>query len=121
MDYLLNFVGSRIKSKKGAEFGLAGLISVADIATANNTVAIVLAGPIAKDLAEKHGVSPKRAASILDIFSCVWQGLIPYGAQILLAGSLAGLSPFAIIPTLWYQFILAIITLVAIAVNFPKE
>lgn len=121
LDYLLNFVGSRIKSKKGAEFGLAGLISVADIATANNTVAIVLAGPIAKDLAEKHGVSPKRAASILDIFSCVWQGLIPYGAQILLAGSLAGLSPFAIIPTLWYQFILAIITLVAIAVNFPKE
>lgn len=121
VDYLLRFISSRINSKKGAEFGIAGLVSLADIATANNTVAIVLAGPIAKDLAEKHGVEPKRSASILDIFSCVWQGIIPYGAQILLAGSLANLSPFAIIPTLWYQFLLAIFALGAIAIGFPRS
>lgn len=120
LDYLLKFVGSKIKTKKGAEYGIAGLISLADIATANNTVAIVLSGPIAKEIADKHGIEPKRSASIIDIFSCVWQGIIPYGAQILLAGSLANLSPFAIIPKLWYQFLLAIAALVAIAVGFPK-
>lgn len=120
VNYLLKFISSRINSKKGAEFGLAGLVSLADIATANNTVAIVLSGPIAKDLAEKHSIEPKRSASILDIFSCVWQGIIPYGAQILLAGSLANLSPFAIIPTLWYQFLLAIIALGSIVLGFPK-
>ena len=120
VDYLLQSISSRIKSKKGAELGIAGLVSLADISTANNTVAIILAGPIAKDLADKHGVEPKRSASILDIFSCVWQGIIPYGAQILLAGSLANLSPFEIIPTLWYQFLLAILALGAIALGFPK-
>lgn len=120
LDYLLNSISSRIKTRKGAELGIAGLVSLADIATANNTVAIVLAGPIAKDMAEKHGVDPKRSASLIDIFSCVWQGLIPYGAQILLAGSLANLSPFAIIPTLWYQFILAIFAIVAIIIGFPR-
>lgn len=121
LDYLLQFISSKIKTKKGAEFGLAGLISLADIATANNTVAIVLAGPIAKEISEKHGIEPKRSASILDIFSCVWQGIIPYGAQILLAGSLANLSPFAIIPNLWYQFLLAGAALVAIVIGFPKS
>lgn len=121
LDYLLKFISSKIKTKKGAEYGIAGLVSLADVATANNTVAIVLSGPIAKEIADKHGIEPKRSASILDIFSCVWQGIIPYGAQILLAGSLANISPFAIIPNLWYQFLLAIAALVAIAVGFPKS
>jgi len=120
LDYLLRFISTNINSKKRAEFGLEGLVSLADIATANNTVAIVLSGSMAKDLAEKHGVEPKRTASILDIFSCVWQGIIPYGAQILLAGSLANLSPFSIIPTLWYQFLLATFALGAIILGLPK-
>ncbi|NMA02363.1 MAG: Na+/H+ antiporter NhaC family protein [Clostridia bacterium] len=121
LDYLLTSISSRIRTKKGAELGIAGLVSLADIATANNTVAIVLSGPIAKDIAEKHGVEPKRSASIIDIFSCVWQGIIPYGAQILLAGSLANLSPFAIIPTLWYQFTLAFFAILAILIGFPRS
>lgn len=120
IDYLIDAVSSRIKSKKGAEFGIGVLVSVADICTANNTVAIVLTGPMAKQIADEHGVDPRRSASILDIFSCVWQGIIPYGAQMLLAGSIAEISPIEIMPYLYYPYILAIVTLVAIATGFPK-
>ncbi len=114
INYLLNFIRKRIKSKTGAELGIGALVSVADICTANNTVAIILAGPMAKEISDEHKLDSKVSASILDIFSCIWQGLLPYSAQILLAGSLAGLSPLQIIPNLHYQFTLAIVVLVTI-------
>lgn len=120
IDYLINAVSSKIKSKKGAEVGIGVLVSVADICTANNTVAIVLTGPMAKQIADEHGIDPRRSASILDIFTCVWQGIIPYGAQMLMAGSIAKLSPVEIMPYLYYPYILAIVTLIAIATGFPK-
>lgn len=119
IDYLLNLISRHIKSKKGAELGIGALVSVADICTANNTIAIVLTGPLAKEIADKHGVDLRRSASMLDIWSCVWQGIIPYGAQILLAGSLAKLSPLQIIPTLYYQFLLGVITVFAVLTGFP--
>ncbi|SHM36184.1 putative methionine transporter, NhaC family (TC 2.A.35.1.-) [Caldanaerovirga acetigignens] len=120
IDYLLNVISRKIKSRKGAELGISALVSVADICTANNTVAIVITGPMAKKLAEENGVDPRRSASLLDIFSCVWQGIIPYGAQLLLAGSIAKLSPVEIIPYLYYPYFLGIFALAAIAFGFPK-
>lgn len=120
IDYLLNAISSKIKSAKGAELGIAALVSVADICTANNTVAIVITGPMAKQIADENGVDPRRSASMLDIFSCVWQGIIPHGAQLLLAGQLSGLSPLQIMPTLYYPYLLAVMGLLAIAFGFPK-
>ena len=79
-----------------------------DVATANNTVAIVAAGPIAKDISKEFDITPQRTASIMDIFSCVWQGIIPYGAQLLIASGIAGISSLSIIPFLFYQFLLFI-------------
>lgn len=121
LDYIVSVIGRRVKSRQGAEIGIATLVSVADICTANNTVAIVIAGPMAKKIAAEHGVEPRRSASILGIFSCVWQGIIPYGAQLLLAGSIAKLSPVEILPHLYYPYILACTMLIAIAIGFPKS
>lgn len=121
IDYLISVISRRIKNRKGAELGIAALISLADICTANNTVAIVLTGPMAKKIADEHNVDPRWTASILAIFSCVWQGIIPYGAQLLLAGSIAKLSPIEIMPHLYYPYLLGIIALVAIAIGFPKS
>lgn len=120
IDFLLNLIRKRIHSKTGAELGIGALVSVADICTANNTVAIILAGPMAKEISDDHQVDPKVSASILDIFSCIWQGVLPYSAQILLAGSLAGLSPLELIPNLYYQFILAAVVLGIIFFNKKK-
>ena len=86
-----------------------------DIATANNTVAIVAAGPIAKNVSEEFGVTPQRTASVMDIFSCIWQGIIPYGAQLLIAAGIAGISTMSIIPYLFYQFALLLSALLFIA------
>jgi Na+/H+ antiporter NhaC len=102
-----------------ASIGL--LAALADICTANNTVAIVLTGKMAKDIAAHGGVSAKRSASLLDIFSCVIQGIIPYGAQILLAGSIAGLSPLAVAGNVYYCYLLAIAAVAAIFFGFPRE
>ncbi|MBO5909302.1 MAG: Na+/H+ antiporter NhaC family protein [Clostridia bacterium] len=106
--FILNMISSRVKSKKGAEFGIAGLSLFVDCCTANNTVAIVMAGPIAKDISEEFGVSGKRSASLLDIFSSVGQGIIPYGAQLLSAATLTGLTPFQIMPYLFYPVLMAV-------------
>ena len=95
--------------------GIALLTSAMDIATANNTVAIVAAGPIAKNVSEEFGVTPQRTASVMDIFSCVWQGIIPYGAQLLIAAGIAGISTISIIPYLFYQFALLLSALLFIA------
>ena len=107
-------------SKKGAEFSIAGLVSFLDITTANNTIAIVTAGPIAKDLNEKYGVDPRRTASLLDIFSCSFQGLVPYGAQLLSAAAVVGISPLAITPYCWYPMLIFVFGVAAIWFGFPR-
>ncbi len=108
IDFILDFIRKRIKSAKGAEFGIAGLALLVDACTANNTVAIVIAGPIAKEISDEFGVDAKRSASLLDIFASVGQGIIPYGAQLLSAASLTGLTPFEIIPYLYYPILMAV-------------
>ena len=108
IQYILNFIKNRIKGKKGAEFGIAALALFVDMCTANNTVAIVMAGPIAKEISDEFGVDKKRSASLLDIFSSVGQGLIPYGAQLLSAATLTALTPFDIMPYLYYPVLMAV-------------
>ena len=120
IDFLLNSIKSRIKTKKGAEFGIAALVSVVDLCTANNTIAIVMAGPLAKDIAEEFNIAPKRTASLLDIFSSCWQGMIPYGAQILSAAGLAAVSPMELLPFIFYPMLMGLCGLLAIAFEFPK-
>lgn len=106
--FILYKIKSKIKTSRGAEFGIAGLSLFIDCCTANNTVAIVMAGPIAKEISEEYGVSAKRSASLLDIFSSVGQGIIPYGAQLLSAATLTALTPFDIIPFLFYPMLMAV-------------
>lgn len=108
IQFILDLIRSKIKGRKGAEMGIAGLALMVDCCTANNTVAIVMAGPIAKEISEEFGVDPKRSASLLDIFASVGQGIIPYGAQLLSAATLTGLTPFAIMPYLYYPILMAI-------------
>ncbi|MHC1747028.1 MAG: Na+/H+ antiporter NhaC family protein [Cellulosilyticaceae bacterium] len=120
IDYLMHFITSRIHSKKGAEFGIAMLVSIVDICTANNTIAIVVAGPVAKEIAEEYEIDPRKTASILDIFSACWQGIIPYGAQVLAAAGLAAISPMELLGYLHYPMLMGICGLLAIAFGFPK-
>lgn len=120
IDYLLAFVKKRIHTKKGAEFGIALLVSLVDMCTANNTIAIVMAGPLAKDIAEEYDIPSRRTASILDIFSAFIQGIIPYGAQLLIAAGLVGVSPMEILPYLYYPVLMGVCGLIAISIGFPK-
>ena len=120
IDYLLNFVTSRIKTKKGAEVGIASLVSVTDIATSNNTISIIITGPLAKNIADEYDIDPRKSASILDIFASCFQGVIPYGGQLLAASGLAAISPVSIIPYSFYPVLLGICGLVAIAIGYPK-
>ncbi len=115
IEYILGFIRNRIKGEKGGEFGIAALSLLVDACTANNTVAIVMAGPIAKEISDEFGVDKKRAASLLDIFSSVGQGLIPYGAQLLSAASLTALTPYDIMPYLYYPILMAVSALCFIA------
>ena len=115
--YILEKIHSHIRGRKGAQFGVAGLSFLVDMATANNTIAIVMAGPIAKEISDDFGVSPKRTASILDIFTSAAQGLIPYGAQILLAAGQTGLSPMAIIPYVFYPMLMLVCVLALMMVR----
>ena len=103
---ILAFIRSHAKSKKGGKLGICLLTALMDIATANNTVAIVIAAPIAKEISGEYQVEPKEVASLLDTTSCIFQGLIPYGAQLLIAASLGGISSISIMPFLYYQFLL---------------
>ena len=120
IQWLVSNITKRINSKKGAEYGTAVLVSALDIATANNTIAIVATGPIVKDLGIKYDLDPRRSASLLDIFSCGFQGLVPYGGQLLVAASLAGLSPLALPPYCWYPMLILVFGVVAIATGLPK-
>lgn len=109
IDFIIKFILDKVNSKKGAELGIAFLITLVDCCTANNTVAIIIVGPITKDIANKFGISPKRAASLLDTFSCFAQGTIPYGAQILSAVGIAGVainSPFEVMQYLYYPYLM---------------
>jgi Na+/H+ antiporter NhaC len=120
MQWLVSNITKRITTKKGAEYGTAVLVSALDIATANNTIAIVSTGPIAKDLGEQYDLDPRRTASLLDIFSCGFQGLVPYGGQLLVAASLAGLSPLTLTPYCWYPMLILVFGIIAIATGLPK-
>jgi Na+/H+ antiporter NhaC len=120
IDYLLHLVTGKIKSKKGAEFGIAGLVSLTDLSTANNTISIVIAGPLAKNMADQYGIDPRKSASLLDVFSCSIQGLIPYGAQMLVAAGVAGISPVSILAYSYYPVLIGICGVAAILIGFPR-
>nr|WP_316622525.1 Na+/H+ antiporter NhaC family protein [uncultured Ruminococcus sp.] len=113
---ILSLIRRHAKSEKGGMLGICALTGFMDIATANNTVVIVIAAPIAKEISQEYGVAPKQVASLLDTTSCIFQGIIPYGAQLLVAASLAGISSLSIIPYLFYPFLLAVCTLISILV-----
>ncbi|MDL1993948.1 Na+/H+ antiporter NhaC family protein [Staphylococcus saprophyticus] len=118
--WLLNFVRNRVKSKRGAELGIAGLVSVADISTANNTISILMAGSLAKDISDEYGVDPRKSASILDMFASCFQGLLPYSPQLIVAAGVASISPFELVPYAIYPMILGICGLIAIAFRLPR-
>ncbi len=120
IQFVLDCIRKCIHSPRGAEVGIGGLALLVDACTANNTVAIVMAGPIAKDISDEYHISPKRSASLLDIFSSVGQGLIPYGAQLLSAATLTGLTPYAIMPYLYYPFLMAASALIFIMLRKGK-
>lgn len=125
-DALLHLIHRLFRGSRGGQLGMGLLVGVMDVATANNTVAIVMAAPIAKEMSQDYGISPRRAASILDTFSCILQGIIPYGAQMLLAVSTAvaldsAVSAFAVIPYLFYQFFLAIVCILYIVFGKRKK
>lgn len=122
IDFILNAIRKRVRGQKGAQVGISVLTLLVDASTANNTVAIVMAGPIARDIAEEYDISPKRTASLIDIFASVMQGIIPYGAQLLYAsaGAMAAgmaVAPFEIMPFLIYPYLLCICAFVAIAIQ----
>jgi len=117
LHYLIGGLTKRVHGPRGAQFSMAALVSLANICTANNTIAIITTGEMAKRIGDKFGVAPRRIASILDTFSCVIQGLLPYGAQLLMAASLAGISSSAIIPYLYYPMALAVSALMAIIIT----
>lgn len=119
--FILDKIHSHIHSYKGAEIGIAGLVSVVDAATANNTIAIVISGPIAKEISEDYGVEPARSASLLDMFASVFQGIIPYGAQLLSAASLTGLTSFDIMPYLFYPYFMGVCGIVSILIQKKKN
>ena len=101
IDYLISKLTSRVNSKRGAELSIAALVSMVNVCTANNTVAILTVGGISKKICDKYGIDNRKAASILDTFSCAVQGLLPYGVQMLLAAGLANINPMQIIPYLY--------------------
>lgn len=114
IQFILNLIKSKINGRRGAEFGIALLALFVDACTANNTVAIVMTGPIAKEISEEFDVDPRRSASLLDMFTSVGQGIIPYGAQLLSAATLTGLTPLQIIPNLYYPLLMGVCGILAI-------
>ncbi|WP_175986422.1 Na+/H+ antiporter NhaC family protein [Bacillus sp. Marseille-Q1617] len=117
---LLYLATRKIRSPQGAQLATAGLVSSTNLCTANNTISIIIAGPLAKEIGENYGVDSRKSASILDIFSCSVQGLIPYGAQALLVAETAGISPLSVIPYAFYPILTAVSGLVAIRFALPK-
>ena len=121
LDFIVKGLTSRIRGKRGAEFSIAALVALSNLCTANNTVAIITTGGIARDISRRFGLDPRKVASILDTFSCLIQGLIPYGAQLLMAAGLAGISSISIIGYLYYPFIMGAMAVMAILFRFPRK
>ena len=121
IDYLLRHLTRGISGKRGAELTIAVLVSVANLCTANNTIAILTTGKVSREITKQYGLDPRKTASILDTFSCFVQGIIPYGAQLLLASKLSGVSPMDIIPNLYYPFIMGGCALLSILLRFPRR
>ncbi|WP_066501487.1 Na+/H+ antiporter NhaC family protein [Abyssisolibacter fermentans] len=118
--FLLDKVTANVKTKKGAEGGIAALASLIDIATANNTIAIVTSGPLARDISKQYDIDPRRTASLLDIFSSAFQGIVPYGGQILVAAGLAQLSPVELVPYSIYSMLMIVFGILAIVLGIPN-
>lgn len=119
--FLLRMLTRRIRGKRGAELSIAALVSITNVCTANNTIAILSVGKLANDIAERYGVDKRKSASLLDTFSCCVQGLLPYGAQMLMAAGLASVSPMEIIPYLYYPMVMGFIALLAIFLRYPRR
>ena len=121
IDYLISKLTRRVHGKRGAELSIAALVSVTDLCTANNTVAILAVGGISKEIGDRYGIDNRKCASILDTFSCVVQGLLPYGAQVLMAAGLVQLNPIEIVPYLYYPMALGVIALLSIILRYPRK
>lgn len=121
IDFLIRLLTSHVSSKRGAELSIAALVSMVNICTANNTVAILTVGGIAKQIGDRYGVDNRKCASILDTFSCLMQGIIPYGAQMLMAAGLAQLNPVSIMPYLYYPLSIGIAALLSILLRYPRR
>ena len=121
IDFIIRQLTRRVSSKRGAELSIGSLVSLVDLCTANNTVAILTVGDIAKQIGDRYGVDNKKCASILDTFSCFTQGLIPYGAQLLIAAGLAAINPVSMLPYLYYAYALGIAALLSIIFRYPKR
>ena len=120
-DWVLSFVHRRMSGRRASQFGIALLVSLLDVASANNTIAIVLAGPMAKRISEQNGISPERSASLLDIFGSIVQGILPYGAQLLTAAQIAGIASAAIVPWMVYPYLMAISAVLFIVFSKGKK
>jgi len=121
LDWLIRGLTRHISGRRGAELSIAALVSLVNVCTANNTIAIITSGPLAREITERFKLDPRRTASILDTFSCLIQGILPYGAQMLMASGLAGIAATAIIPRLYYPFALGVVALLAILLQVPKK
>lgn len=121
VDWLISKMTRNIKSKRSAEFSIAGLVSLTNLCTANNTIALIISGPIAKNISDKFDLDNRKIASLLDTFSCFVQGLIPYGAQLLIAAGLANVSPMEIVPYLYYPLLIGIAAIVSIIFRYPRQ
>ncbi|WP_077325593.1 Na+/H+ antiporter NhaC family protein [Virgibacillus siamensis] len=120
IDFMLHAISNRIKTRKGAEAGIAGLVSAFDVSTANNTISIISVGPLVKQISERFGVDPRRSASVLDIFASAFQGILPYGAQLLAVAGVASISPVSIMPYCIYPVLLGIAGVIAIVAGYPR-
>ena len=121
IDYIIKKLTAQVNGRRGAELAIAALVTLTNVCTANNTVAIITVGGIAKQIGDRYGVDNRKCASILDTFSCFTQGIIPYGAQMLIAAGLAELNPIEILPYLYYPLVLGLMALSAIIFRFPKR
>jgi len=121
IDFIIGKLTRHVNGKRGAELSIAALVSIANLCTANNTIAIITTGPIAKDIAGRFNLDRRKTASILDTFSCFIQGIIPYGAQLLMAAGLAKISPISIVGNLYYPFTMGTFALLAILFRYPRR
>ena len=121
IEFIISSLTRHVNSKRGAELCVAALVSVVNVCTANNTVAIITVGQLSKKIGDRFGVDNRKCASILDTMSCCVQGLIPYGAQVLMAAGLAEVNPISIIPYLYYPMTIGLITVTAIFLRYPRR